>query len=130
MQTAQRSMFMIEDDKRFRETFVDVMQLRGIEVRSAGTAAEGLYELRKSPVPDVIVLDVQLPDAHGFELCRLLKKDERFKNTPVIFLSASTQYNDKRDRAEGLLAGASLFLPKPITMDRLWSEIDVLLKNR
>jgi two-component system, OmpR family, catabolic regulation response regulator CreB len=130
MQTAQRSMFIIEDDARFRETFIDVMQLRGMDVRAAGTAAEGLRALQKDAVPSVIVLDVQLPDAHGFDLCRLIKRMDRFKDTPVIFLSASTQYLEVADRAEGMLAGASLFLPKPITMDRLCAEIDALLKNR
>ena len=129
MKTAELSMFIIEDDARFRETFIDVMALKGIEARGAGSGAEGLRVLQGIQ-PSVIVLDVQLPDVHGFELCRRIKRIEAFRDTPVIFLSASTQYNDSRDRVEGLLAGATLFLPKPITMDRLWSEIDRLLKRR
>ncbi len=127
MKTAELSMFIIEDDARFRETFIDVMALRGIEARGAGTGAEGLRVLQGLK-PSVIVLDVQLPDVHGFDLCRRLRRLPDFKDTPIIFLSASTQYNDASDRIEGLLAGASLFLPKPITMDRLWAEIDRLLK--
>ena len=129
MKTAQLSMFIVEDDARFRETFIDALSLRGVEVRGAGSGAEGLRSIEGFN-PSVIVLDVQLPDVHGFDLCRLIKRIEAFKDTPVIFLSASPQYNDARDRAEGLLAGASLFLPKPITMDRLWAEIEVLLKQR
>jgi DNA-binding response OmpR family regulator len=126
MQTAEMSMFIIEDDARFRETFIDVMSLKGIEARGAGSGAEGLRALQGLQ-PSVIVLDVQLPDVHGFDLCKRIKRIAAFKDTPVIFLSASSQYLDARDRVEGLLAGASLFLPKPITMDRLWSEIDRLL---
>jgi len=126
MQTAEMSMFIIEDDARFRETFIDVMSLKGIEARGAGTGAEGLRALQGLQ-PSVIVLDVQLPDVHGFDLCKRIKRIAAFKDTPVIFLSASSQYMDARDRVEGLLAGAALFLPKPITMDRLWSEIDRLL---
>lgn len=45
----------------------------------------------------------------------------------MILISAATQYNDPRDRVEGALAGAALFLPKPVTMDQLWSEIESLL---
>ncbi|MDE2040031.1 MAG: response regulator [Elusimicrobia bacterium] len=127
MKTAELSMFIVEDDAAFRETFMDIMALRGVDVQGAGTGAEGLRQLQGGLRPSVIVLDVQLPDVHGFELCRRLKRMEAFKRTPIILLSASAQYSDARDRAEGLLAGASLFLAKPITMDRLWTEIGRLL---
>jgi DNA-binding response OmpR family regulator len=129
MKTAQLSVFIIEDDARFRETFMDVMALRGVDVRGAGTGAEGLRALQGMQ-PSVIVCDVQLPDVHGFDLVRKIRRIESLKDTPLIFLSASTQYSDPRDRAEGLLAGASLFLPKPIKIDKLWAEIDRLLNRR
>ena len=127
--TAEVSIFIIEDDAHFRETFIDVMSLRGVDVQGAGSGEEGLKALRDCR-PSVIILDVQLPDLHGFELCRRIKRMEAFKRTPVIFISASTQYNDPRDRVEGLLAGAALFLPKPITMEKLWGEIEHLRKRR
>ena len=127
--TAQMSIYIIEDDAHFRETFIDVMSLRGVEVQGSGTGEEGLRAL-KGLKPDVIILDVQLPGIDGFEICRRIKRQEAFKKTPVIFISASTKYSDPRDRVEGLLVGASLFLPKPITMDRLWGEIEHLLKRR
>ena len=126
--TAEVSIYIIEDDFHFRETFIDVMSLRGVQAQGAGSGFEGLNALREGR-PSVIVLDVQLPDMHGFELCRRIKRQEAFKNTPVILLSASTQYSDPRDRVEGLLAGASAFLSKPITMERLWVEIEALLKR-
>jgi DNA-binding response OmpR family regulator len=129
MKTAELSMFIIEDDARFRDTFIDVMSLRGIEARGAGTGAEGL-RLLQGQQPSVIVLDVQLPDVHGFDLCKRIKRIEAFKDTPVIFLSASSQYLDARDRVEGMLAGACLFLTKPITMDKLWAQIETILKTR
>lgn len=135
MKTAELSFFIVEDDPHFRETFIDVMALRGVPVSAAGSGAEGLAALRESaaarqPAPSVIILDVQLPDIHGFDLCRKIKRLEAFKKTPVMFLSASTQYSDARDRVEGLLAGASAFLSKPITMEKLWSEIESVLAPR
>jgi DNA-binding response OmpR family regulator len=129
MSKAQRSIFIVEDDNGFRETFIDVMQLRGFEARGAATGAEGLRALQALR-PSVIVLDVQLPDVHGFDLCRKIKRSEDFKNTPVIFLSASTQYSDAGDRAEGLMAGAAAFLSKPITIDTLWAKIEELLEGQ
>ncbi|MEK7858963.1 MAG: response regulator [Elusimicrobiota bacterium] len=131
MRTAELSIFIVEDDLLFRETFIDVMSLRGISVAGAGSAAEAMRTLSAGlVVPSVIILDVKLPDVHGFELCRRIKRQEAFKKTPVIFVSASARYNDPRDRVEGFLAGAALFLSKPITMERLWAEIEGVLKNR
>jgi len=89
-------MFIIEDDDHFRETFIDVMSLRGIEVTGARTGDEAIKALRLSQ-PSVIIMDVQLPDVHGFELCRKVKRLENQKDTPVIFVSASTRYADPRD---------------------------------
>ena len=128
MKTAELSLFIIEDDAHFRETLIDVMALRGVRVTAAASGAEGLAALRQAR-PAVIILDVQLPDFNGIELCHKIKRLEAFRDTPVILLSASTQYNDPRDRAEGLLAGAAAFLPKPITMERLWTEIETLVQR-
>ena len=119
-------MFIIEDDDHFRETFIDVMSLRGIEVTGARTGDEAIKALRQSQ-PSIIIMDVQLPDVHGFDLCRKVKRLENQKDTPVIFVSASTLYADPRDRVEGLLAGAEQFLPKPITVEKLWGEIELVL---
>jgi DNA-binding response OmpR family regulator len=122
------SMFIIEDDDHFRETFIDVMSLRGIEVTGARTGDEAIKALKQNQ-PSIIIMDVQLPDVHGFDLCRKVKRLDNQKDTPVIFVSASTQYADPRDRVEGLLAGAEQFLPKPITVEKLWGEIETVLNN-
>lgn len=122
------SIYLIEDDPHFRETFLDVMSLRGVEAHSAASGAQALREL-ETLRPAVIIVDVRLPDVHGFDLCRLIRRMEDFSKTPIILISASFRYNDPRDQVEGLLAGASVFLSKPITMENLWSEIDGLLKR-
>lgn len=121
-------MFIIEDDDHFRETFIDVMSLKGVEVTGARTGDEAIKALRLSK-PSIIIMDVQLPDVHGFDLCRKVKKLDSQKDTPVIFVSASTRYADPRDRVEGLLAGAEQFLPKPITVEKLWGEIEIVLNG-
>ena len=125
--TAASPMFIVEDDDHFRETFIDVMSLKGVEVSGARTGDEAIKALKQNK-PSVIIMDVQLPDVHGFDLCRKVKRLEAHKDTPVIFVSASTQYADPRDRVEGLLAGADQFLPKPITVEKLMSEIEHVLE--
>lgn len=127
--TAQISIFIVEDDAHFRETFMDVMAMRGVEVQGAGSGEEAVRALRTLR-PDVILLDVQLPDSNGIELCQRIKRQEAFRDTPVILISAAARYSDPRDRVEGLLAKAALFLPKPISMEKLWGEIEHLLKGR
>jgi DNA-binding response OmpR family regulator len=122
-------MFIVEDDDHFRETFIDIMSLRGVEVSGARTGDEAIRALKQNK-PSVIIMDVNLPDVHGFDLCKKVKRLDNQKDTPVIFVSASTQYSDPRDRVEGLLAGASQFLPKPISIEKLWAEIETVLKGR
>jgi CheY-like chemotaxis protein len=120
--------YLIEDDPHFRETFLDVMSLRGVEAKSASCGAQALRDLEILR-PSIIIIDVRLPDLHGFDLCRLIRRIKDFKKTPIILISASFRYNDPRDQVEGLLAGASLFLSKPMTMENLWAEIDSLLNR-
>jgi len=122
-------MFIVEDDDHFRETFIDVMSLKGVEVAGARTGDEAIKALKRNK-PSVIIMDVNLPDVHGFDLCKRVKRLDNQKDTPVIFVSASTQYNDPRDRVDGLLAGASQFLPKPISVEKLWTEIERVLTGR
>src|ERR1051325_3731002 len=116
-------MFIVEDDDHFRETFIDVMSLKGVEVSGARTGDEAIKALKKHR-PAVIIMDVQLPDVHGFDLCRKVKRLVGHEKTHIIFVSASSQYSDPRDSLEGILAGAAQFLPKPITVERLWAEIE------
>lgn len=122
-------MFIVEDDEHFRETFIDVMSLKGVEVTGARNGADAIKALKQTR-PSVIIMDVQLPDVHGFDLCRRVKRLEGHQDTPVIFVSASTKYSDPRDRAEGLLAGAAQFLPKPIAVEKLWAEIETVMSGR
>ncbi len=119
---------IIEDDAHFRETFADVMSLRGVKVVGAGSGAGGLSVLAVHR-PSVIVMDVRLPDTNGLDLCRRIRHLPELKNVPVILISAASRYNDPRDRVEGLLAGAAAFLPKPITIEDLWAEICGVLKR-
>jgi DNA-binding response OmpR family regulator len=120
------SLLIIEDDDLFRETFIDAMALRGVKVEGSRSGKDAIERL-KDQEPSAIIIDVQLPDIHGFDLCKRIKTSNRHKKTPVIFLSASAKYNDPRDRGEGFSVGASVFLAKPITIDKLWTEIDSLI---
>lgn len=122
--TTKTSILVVEDDAHFRETLSDAMALRDVEVEVATSGQEAMSALERR-LPNLILLDVQLPDTHGFELCRKLKSSPRTQGVPIIFLSA--RYTEPADRAEGLLAGADAYLSKPVNLDALWEEVNYLL---
>ena len=125
MNTATRTMILlIDDDDHFRETLTDAMALKDVQVAGAPTAAAASQHLDLQK-PSLILLDVQLPDTHGFQFCRQLKKDKRLRDVPVVLLSA--KYTEPADRAEGLLTGADAYLSKPINLEALWEEVRYLL---
>lgn len=125
--TTKTSILVVEDDAHFRETLVDAMALKSIEASGVGTGGEAMAALRDR-VPSLIILDVQLPDMHGFEICRQIRRRPELANVPIVFLSA--RYTEPADRAEGLLAGADGFLSKPVNLEALWDEVQYLLDRK
>lgn len=125
MATATKTtILVVDDDDHFRETLTDAMALKDVVVEGAVSGAEAAARL-KARRPSLIILDVQLPDVHGFELCRRLRNDARYKDVPVVLLSA--KFTEPADRAEGLLTGADAYLSKPISLEALWDEVRYLL---
>jgi len=122
----QTTVLLVDDDAHFRETLADAMSLKDVLVESVSSVADAKRALAQR-LPAVILLDVQLPDVSGVELCRQLKRDPRTKGIPVVLLSA--KYTEPADRAEGLLTGADAYLSKPINIDALQDEIRYLVDN-
>lgn len=120
------SILVVDDDGHFRETLTDALSLKSFRIHTAESGTGALKTL-EDVTPSLIVLDVQLPDMHGFELCRMLKKSTRLKDVPIVFLSA--KYVEPADRAEGLLAGADAYLSKPVNLEALWDEVRYLLQK-
>jgi len=86
---------------------------------------EGLREATKED-PDVILLDIVMPDMDGFEVCRLLKEDKKLCDIPVVFVTALK--GDKESRIKGLEVGGEAFLAKPIDESELVAQIRAMLK--
>lgn len=101
------------------------LQIEGYEVITAQTAGEALAKVR-SERPDLIVLDVMLPDMSGLEACRLLRADAETVDLPIIMLSARAQVTD---RVRGLKAGADEYLTKPFDSEELVARIETLLER-
>ncbi|NMM42727.1 response regulator [Pseudoalteromonas arctica] len=106
MTTAQ--VVIIEDEKAIADTLIHTLEIGGFAVHWFATAGEGL-EYIKNNMPALLILDIGLPDANGFELC---KKIREFSAVPIIFLTAR---NDEIDRVVGLEIGADDYVTKPFS---------------
>lgn len=97
----------------------------GYQVETASDGQEALKKAREIK-PDIILLDLMLPKLDGYKVCRLLKFDERYKNIPIIILSARTQEGDQLLAME---MGANRFITKPYDFTEVLSHIEALLKS-
>ncbi len=81
------------------------------QVLAANGGAKAIEMAKKEPYPDIILLDVMMPEVSGFDVCRELKSDEKTKNIPVLFVTAAT---DSQSEKEGLSLGAIDYITKPV----------------
>src|SRR5437867_10952690 len=95
-----------------------------MEVLFAENGREGIELLKHTPDVDAILVDVMMPDMDGYETMREIRKMRRFKNTPIIALTAKAM---KGDRDKCIEAGASDYVSKPADVDRLLSLLRVYL---
>ena len=114
---------IIDQDAAFIQTVSTYFKSIGIEVVSTGDGIEG-YRMAKKVKPGVVILDTDLPNLNGFQVCRLLKGDDRYQQIPVVFVSSNDSQDDVLKSERAL---CDLFLRKPIVADQLTQEIITLL---
>jgi DNA-binding response OmpR family regulator len=117
-----RSVLLVEDDPRVRRVLQLALTEEGYLVHAAGTGEEGLSRLADDP-PDVVLLDLMLPDIDGFSVCRRIR---RSSDVPVIMVTART---DTHDVVGGLEAGADDYVTKPLVAKELSARIRALLRR-
>ncbi|UAB73425.1 response regulator [Vibrio sp. SCSIO 43132] len=117
------NILIIEDEPAIAENLIHVLEMDGYQVDWFSTAGEGLAHL-KSHHPDLLVLDVGLPDGNGFELCKTIRD---FSAIPIIFLTAR---NDEIDRVVGLEIGADDYVTKPFSPREMLARIKLRIKSR
>lgn len=112
---------VVDDDARNVRVLEAMLHAQGHDTHTASSGKEAL-QLASEKLPDLILLDVMMPDMNGFEVVEKLKASPLTQDIPVIMLSA---LDDRESRLFGLQAGADEFLTKPV--DR--SELSVRVKN-
>ena len=116
---------VIEDNQINIDLIRYQLKVEGFEVFIEKTGEKGL-KMIKNQKPDLILLDVGLPDIDGFELCRNLRSDEMTKDYPIIMLTARAEDSD---RIEALKLGADDYITKPYNAEELILRIKNLLKR-
>ncbi len=116
----------VEDNEALRHTLASLLRSRGFDVREADSGADALNQLDVRP--DLLILDVHLPDLDGFEVCRRIKADPTAALTMVLLVSG--QYVGLADRVQGLEGGADAYLTKPVEPEELIAHINALLRIR
>ena len=114
---------VIDDSKTIRRTAETLLKKAGCEVVTATDGFEALAKITDQN-PDVIFVDIMMPRLDGYQTCALIKKNQNYKNTPVILL---TSKDGLFDRARGRIVGSDRYLTKPFTKDELLSAIQQLV---
>ena len=114
---------VVDDVELNLELLERKLENQGFDTARAVSGA-GALEAAQKRVPDLILLDVMMPEIDGFEVCRRLRADPRTAEIPIILLTA---LSDPADRLRGLQAGADEFLTKPVADDVLFARIRSLL---
>ena len=118
------NILVIEDDRSIRGGLVDTLRAKGYAVEAAERGAEGLSLFREQR-PDLVILDLMLPDVEGFEVCRQLKAPGA-PDVPVIILTAR---GAELDRVRGLELGADDYVTKPFSLMELLARIAAVLRR-
>ena len=122
---------IVEDQPPLRRNLVQLLQLEGFAVEEAADGASALARLDLlaedgNTCPQLVLLDVGLPDVEGYDICREIKRDARLAHVPVIFLSGRVEL---QDRLTGYEAGAEDYIAKPYINAELLSKVQVALRN-
>ena len=123
-ETHRARVLIVDDEPDLIHILEFGLKTSGYEVEIAADGQEGLKKARESR-PDIILLDLMLPKLDGYKVCRLLKFDERYRQIPIIILSARTQEGDQNLAKE---MGANLFITKPYEFSEILAHIEALLK--
>lgn len=115
---------IVEDDQHLSKLLRTYLMLEGFEPRLATRREEVLKEFRSPPVPDLVVLDVMLPDADGFEILAAMRRHPVLKSVPVVMLTAKAT---REAVQRGIAGGADGYITKPFEVDVLMAALKVVL---
>jgi DNA-binding response OmpR family regulator len=120
-----KKILIVDDEVDLVETVRFPLEIEGFDTLVSYNGEDALNQARKEK-PDLIILDLMLPKLDGYKVCRLLKFDERYKDIPILMLTAKTQ---DKDKILGKETGADEYITKPFEMDYLLEKVKAYLSK-
>jgi CheY-like chemotaxis protein/anti-sigma regulatory factor (Ser/Thr protein kinase) len=118
-----RAVLIVEDEPDQNEMLAQLVVRRGFNVVQTYTGKDGVSRARENP-PDLLLLDLMLPDIDGFEVCQSLRASRDTNLIPVVM---ATQLTDAKRRLQGYRVGANAYVVKPYTREQIYDAIDKAL---
>jgi DNA-binding response OmpR family regulator len=119
----KKKILIIEDEKEFVVAIRALLESEGYEVLAAGDGLTGLHKAKKEN-PNLIILDVMMPKLDGYKVCRLLKFDIKYKDIPILMLTAKAQ---EQDKLIGMQCGADAYFLKSESPDGFLAKVKKFL---
>jgi CheY-like chemotaxis protein len=121
-----KKILVVDDDVRNLFSMTSLLERRGAKVLPAGSGREAFELLEEHPDTAVVLMDMMMPEMDGFEATRLLREDERYKELPIVALTAKAM---PADREKALTSGCNDFVPKPVEQERLLAVLKQWVKR-
>ena len=122
----QKTVIVVEDEPDAAELFAEMMRVSGFRVLKTYSSTPAISMIAKE-LPDVVILDIMMPDISGLEVLRFMRRKSQLKGIPVIVVSARSMPSDIQ---EGLDAGATMYLTKPVGYLDLKQAVDQVMDEK
>jgi len=120
-----QKILVIDDDNHLRESLVEVLDMEGFSCTEAANAKSGIASAKKNK-PDVVIMDIQLPDSSGFQICQELRKFSK----DFILIMMTGRFLSAEEKTQGLSLGADEYITKPFDIQELSIRIRQLLSRK
>ncbi|MBL0357530.1 MAG: response regulator [Chitinophagaceae bacterium] len=118
-----KKILVVDDDPYILMSLEFLMKKNGFDVMVARNGAEAL-DLVEKQLPDLVLLDIMMPDVDGYEICKHIKNSKKLKEAKVVFMSAKSK---EADIKKGYDLGASLYITKPFSTREMMKQIKELV---
>ncbi len=118
-----KKILVVDDDPYILMSLEFLMKKNGFDVMVARNGTEAL-ELAGKQVPDIVLLDIMMPDVDGYAICKHIKSSKKLKEAKVVFMSAKSR---EADIKKGYELGASLYITKPFSTRQLLKQVQELI---